>query len=834
MNVLQRKMFANGDVANKSFSPALIGYYVSQGYNPAEIKAALPEAPYGLIEEIARIQGGVVNPGVPGPNSPVPNLSLGQDPSILETIATAFPTGSLQPGQMNPPGMPNMPGVLKAEEVMVRPGAIFEGNYMGVDRPERPTNVDPSLSNDIVNAKIQNLIEEKNRILAELGFPSGDVPELQALDREIEYLRSQLPSNTIDSNIEEELANLQAVENTADSSIEGELANLEAVEKMSSSETDILGSSQDEGSFYIDSKGVKNPMSPEKFKDYVNGLSPKDIQAMFQAPNVTFSQDLKNILSARAAQVKTPASLFDPSPEMIGKTQLNAPITPGTALTEYGGVLKDASIETAEELYNLARRGVGAFDYFFKSQEEYDKKGPFKKIDFKTGRFKELDDPINPYPTSRVGDIEKGFNILGAPENKNRFYASSIDEGGQARFGMTADELDKMVLNAKIADPLQKEIDDVAASKGDKKEKDVVEDKDKIVGTLDGEKITKADYETLTTDEILRVQNVPTTTEDADPDKINFFDPNVMDKLDADIPDVSDIGQAEREEQERVQMNEGSFFSDPKFVNFIRNLGLGLSGADDVASGLVAGTALGSQERDLREQEALKADREAELERIKAGAEGTLKPSDLVSLNKMTTEMSTNIKDFEGSRASIAIMNDAIALFEEAVDKNVKVTGLQGRISRFADQGKAFFNIDGEVSDATKIQNYIEQVKQRSIRDILRESGRTISDLDREIVDSVFGELTLTDDPSEILKKLKGARRSLMDSNADKQRAIRTNYGIISDNAYGATGIRTIAPYQAMVNQILNANPSDFSTMDPIQGAVITVDYRGKNVFGGG
>ena len=84
------------------------------------------------------------------------------------------------------------------------------------------------------------------------------------------------------------------------------------------------------------------------------------------------------------------------------------------------------------------------------------------------------------------------------------------------------------------------------------------------------------------------------------------------------------------------------------------------------------------------------------------------------------------------------------------------------------------------------------------------------------------------------LKKLKGARRSLMDSNADKQRAIRTNYGIISDNAYGATGIRTIAPYQAMVNQILNANPSDFSTMDPIQGAVITVDYRGKNVFGGG
>ena len=43
-------MFAQGDVANKSVSEPLIRYYVSQGYNPAEIKDAYPAAPYGLIE----------------------------------------------------------------------------------------------------------------------------------------------------------------------------------------------------------------------------------------------------------------------------------------------------------------------------------------------------------------------------------------------------------------------------------------------------------------------------------------------------------------------------------------------------------------------------------------------------------------------------------------------------------------------------------------------------------------------------------------------------------------------------------------------------------------
>jgi len=197
----------------------------------------------------------------------------------------------------------------------------------------------------------------------------------------------------------------------------------------------------------------------------------------------------------------------------------------------------------------------------------------------------------------------------------------------------------------------------------------------------------------------------------------------------------------------------------------------------------------------------------------------------------MTSEMSTNIKDFEGSRASIGIMNDAISLFEEAVANNVGITGLQGKISRFTDQGKAFFNIDGEVSDSTKIQNYIDQVKQRSIREILNESGRTISNLDRDIVDRIFGELNLTDNPQETLKKLINARNSLLDSNLDKQRVIQTNYSSITNKAYGTTGLKTIAPYDAMIQQILNANPSSFGTMQPIQGA-INVDLRGQNIFG--
>jgi hypothetical protein len=818
MNILQRKMFAQGDVANKSVSEPLIRYYVSQGYNPAEIKAAYPAAPYGLIEQIAIEFGGLVNPGVQGRNSTgytadMPQaVTEGQFGNLLnqvpmnETIVTGSPTGNLQPVQASPPSMPNPANIMvpstNPQIDIMDMDPIIQGNRMGIPTPDLAGNIDPSLSNDLLNQKIQNLIAKRNSLIAELGFPSGEIPEVQMLDQEIESLKAQLPSNATAPSLDQQIADLSSVP---------EVNTTVDIETGLPTEKEIAGETSKK-SFYVDSKGVEHSMSPDNFKEYINGLSPKDIQAMFQAPNIVFSQDLKNILATRAAQVKTPASNFNPDPNMIGKPQLNSPITPGTALKEYGGVLKDVGIETAEELYNLGRRGLGVFDYLFGSQEEYENKGPFEKVDFKTGRFKELDDPTNPYPNSPGGSAETMYDTLKDPGNQKRFRASSIDAGGQARFGYTANELDNMILNSKIDDPIQNSIND--ANKTD-------------AAVIDADKKS---------DEVITDENA-TEAEEKATEGLDFskYAPDLQERLDAELSDTSRItGQPTEQEQEninRVITNQGSFFSSPDWNEFLRNLGIGLSESPDMASGLVRGTALGSQAKALREAEALEAEQEERLELIKAGAEDSLKPTDVVSLNKMTSELSTNIKDFEGSRASIGIMNDAISLFEEAVANKVEVTGLQGKISRFTDQGKAFFNIDGEVSDSTKIQNYIDQVKQRSIREILNESGRTISNLDRDIVDRVFGELNLTDNPQETLKKLKNARNSLLDSNLDKQRVIGTNYSSITNKAYGATGLRTIAPYEVMVQQILNANPSSFGTMQPIQGAV-NVDLRGQNIFG--
>jgi hypothetical protein len=784
MNVLQRKMFAEGDVANTSVSEPLIRYYVSQGYNPAEIKAAYPAAPYGLIEQIAMEFGGVVNPGVQGRNSTgytedMPQaVTEGQFGSLLnqvpmnETIVTGSPTGNLQPGQISPPSMPIQDDIQMSLGELNDPrfDAVIQGNYMGIPTPEVAGNIDQNLSNDLLNQKIQNLITKRNSLIAELGFPSGEIPELQMLDQEIASLRAQLPSNATAPSLDQQIADLSsapAVNTTVD--IE---TGLPTEREISVSSSGTLKPNQ-----YRASNGNIYNIDPSTFAGRMRNENSRVLQGYIYNPYVEYGDNLKKIIEDEAYQRQSTISGATTSIDEARNESPQALNFGGAFQSMFEGA-KDIGLEGAEKIVDFGRAALPGLAGIFQGRRQ------------ELAAREKLGQPFE----IETGMGDPAYNRLG---------------------GETKENLDQFILESSIgqvSDPIQNSINDA-----NKTDAAVVDAGKKSTEVVTDKTATEAEEK---------------TTEGLDFSK---YAPDLQERLDAELSDTSRItGQPTEQEQEninRIITNQGSFFSSPDWNEFLRNLGLGLSGSADLASGLVKGTALGSQAKALREAEALEAEQEERLEKIKAGAEDSLKPTDIVSLNKMTSEMSTNIKDFEGSRASIGIMNDAISLFEEAMSKGVKITGLQGKISRFTDQGKAFFNIDGEVSDSTKIQNYIDQVKQRSIRDILNESGRTISNLDREIVDKVFGEINLTDEPKEILKKLRRARSNLMDSNADKQRVIGTNYSSITNKAYGATGLRTIAPYEVMVQQILNANPSSFGSMQPIQGAV-NVDLRGQNIFG--
>ena len=115
MNTLNRRMFANGDVANAQQNPGqmidipnLINYYVSQGYNSVDIKEMLPEVPMAVIESAVNSLGGSVNPAIasPGANEFTgdinPFVEMPETTTLANqqgdtTINPSFPVGAESP-----------------------------------------------------------------------------------------------------------------------------------------------------------------------------------------------------------------------------------------------------------------------------------------------------------------------------------------------------------------------------------------------------------------------------------------------------------------------------------------------------------------------------------------------------------------------------------------------------------------------------------------------------------------------------------------------------------------------------------------------------------------
>ena len=293
------------------------------------------------------------------------------------------------------------------------------------------------------------------------------------------------------------------------------------------------------------------------------------------------------------------------------------------------------------------------------------------------------------------------------------------------------------------------------------------------------------------------------------------------------------------EETPKIEKTKESRFAEftrsPDFIRFVRNIGKGLAQTGEFAGGVTLGAAAAAEEK--YQEQIAEAERNAEIlkEMAKSEDKGGLDTSDVERLNKRVDSINKTIKEYEGGEASIALMNDLIELFESAKDKGVAVAGGAGALARMADSIDAFTGgfgvtfLGGETSDSTKIQQAIEQVKQRSIREILQESGRTISDLDRQIVDKIFGTLDLYTPADQILKKLKGAREGLINSNKEKQRVINTSLDLIQNPAYKGFGTKAILPYYDTIQKILVADPSQGSGLTLSE--VVEIDLTSLNLL---
>ena len=212
-------------------------------------------------------------------------------------------------------------------------------------------------------------------------------------------------------------------------------------------------------------------------------------------------------------------------------------------------------------------------------------------------------------------------------------------------------------------------------------------------------------------------------------------------------------------------------FGGQKFKDYLGSMGKQL-----VRTGSFMGIPLGTadfveSEEGKRAAEA-KLEGEFAIEQLKQTGEDT-GPSvrDLKTIKDASTEFNQHAGDFQGARAAVVLIDEVLALVDQAKQAGgAQLGGLLGYYDLAKDSLLAALNIPNEPSAATTVANTLKVLQNRNIREILGESGRTISNVDRDIVKGVFGEFTLTTNIETVEKKLKESRNALI-TNMNKYKA---------------------------------------------------------------
>jgi len=591
------------------------------------------------------------------------------------------------------------------------------------------------------------------------------------------------------------------------------------------------GGSAENPYFYVDAQGETQYLDQTKLVPILRSTDITALEALIQNPDVTYSPAAQEVFRQVVGERKATFSSTDPSLFKFGEF-LPDNLTGLSALRDIGGFGLDFAGQVGEGIYNLGRSVSSGFGERSVEDTEFA--------------------PQDVFPSERFPNVPD--TITGRPGTDEGFM-SGFDKSGILRRGYTNPQL-AAILNRSMSE-VQDFSEDIAAIDNVSTpvtETETVLDTELPTSMTDIEELKP--LVPITFGETIGQSFAPGTVgfEEQEarrlayqqemigrdefgniierPDEV-LLPPDIKDEIDKTLQELTPIevlvDTNKTEEQSKAENlskfsppdlelakvdltpappvipkeTTGVFGSD-RFLDFIRNVGGQLVATGQLGEGLATGAAKAAEERTARdlleEQETKKFERDMDLaiaiEKIKSQGSNLLKPSELGALQEDVDRLSTNVKDYGGTEASIQIMNSAIDLFDEAIKNNVPITGLPGYAVRGIDKLKAFMgSTDENVSDSTKIVNYINQVKQRSIREILNESGRTISNLDRDIVNDVFGEINLTDKPSEIRKKLSNARENLIRNNEDKKRSIESTYSIVRNPAYQGVGINAVTPF---------------------------------------
>ena len=216
-------------------------------------------------------------------------------------------------------------------------------------------------------------------------------------------------------------------------------------------------------------------------------------------------------------------------------------------------------------------------------------------------------------------------------------------------------------------------------------------------------------------------------------------------QTDKDVPDESRFAQ---------------FISSPDFIRYVRNVGKGLAQTGELASGVTLGAAAAAEEKAAGQKR------------------DPVKISDQKSIRAVSVEMNQSIQDYNNALAAEKMAQSVIDL----ANGNEDLATFGAKLGASVDDILAAANLKdlnefNDLSDTAKARIALTELTNRNIKEILGESGRTISNIDRDIASRIVGNLdltkissvaalkkTLTNNIESIVQKRNKAKRDIMSS----------------------------------------------------------------------
>ena len=222
----------------------------------------------------------------------------------------------------------------------------------------------------------------------------------------------------------------------------------------------------------------------------------------------------------------------------------------------------------------------------------------------------------------------------------------------------------------------------------------------------------------------------------------------------------------------------GRFFNSDANLRLMRNVGKGLTQYGNFAEGIGVGTAAASEERKLEEE--LEKKRLFDLAEATAG-EGIADVTDRKKILDVQTAMNDSIANYNNAVAAEELTTGVLDILADPSSGNI--TTFSNKIGIKVDE---FLNAAG-VKSTTDIEKMkpgkrakvmLKVLTNRNIKEILGESGRTISNIDREVAERIMSSLELfkvEDDVATMKLKLQENLRSITTKKNLAQRNIKNS-----------------------------------------------------------